>query len=134
MYRVEGFTNYECTCGEDEVFGEGLTLQDAIDIFLKVIRDDALDFSELDDWIDDWAEEDESFDFYGGAIRVYEEPVEEGFEYREILLIRIMRDPIKKVNEYSTIEFGAEINNEEKELCKLKLPSDVGDFYIKYHG
>ena len=105
-----------------------------IDIFLKVIRDDALDFSELDDWIDDWAEEDESFDFYGGAIRVYEEPVEEGFEYREILLIRIMRDPIKKVNEYSTIEFGAEINNEEKELCKLKLPSDVGDFYIKYHG
>ena len=125
MYKVEGFTNYECTCGDEEVFGECITLQEALDIFLRVIRDDVLDFSYLDSWIDDWADEDECFGSYGGSIRVYEDPVDNEWGYRDILLIRIERDPIKKMNSYDLIEFDSEITNEEKEICESKIPVEM---------
>ena len=59
MYKVCGFTNYQCTCGDDEEFATGITLKEAIDVFLRVIRDDLLDFTYLDSWIDDWADEDD---------------------------------------------------------------------------
>ena len=128
MYKVEGFTNYECTCSDEEVFGECLTFQEAIDIFLKVVRDDVLDFGYLDSYYeDDWLDEEDSFDGYGGLIRIYEDTADNDLGYRDILSIRIERNPITKVNSYGSIEYDLEMTCEEKEICKLKLPVEMLD-------
>ena len=129
MYKVCGFTNYECTCGKDQIFGSNLCLTDAIKLFLSLTENsESLDFSELDDLIEDWAieyswdEEDYYASSYGGCIILYEEALDTGDFDREIISVRVERDPIKKTIVYNEIEVGAEATLEEKNayfsLCK----------------
>lgn len=123
MFKVCGNTNYECTCAEEQVFESNLDIVGAFNLFLKLLKEkDSLDFTELDAEIDDWAEvgdwteEDYYWGSYGGIIAVYEESTEFNQFDREIVSIRIERDPLHKTNEYGEIEFGSEIFLSEKEL------------------
>ena len=129
MYKVCGFTNYECTCGEEQLFGEDLSLEDALSLFLSLLRSvDSLNFTELDGLIDEWAEdmgwdEDDYYSSsYGGFIVLYDEARNIGDFDREIFLVRVERDPIHKTSKYGEIEFGAEITTQEKEsyICLKK--------------
>ena len=122
MYKVCGFTNYECTCGEEQLFGDGLTLEVSLLLFLSLLQNvDSLDFTELDNLIEEWAEdcawtEDDYYSgSYGGAIILYDEANNIGNFDREIILVRIERDPINKTNKYGEIELGTEITPQEKE-------------------
>ena len=120
MYRVTGSTNYECYCGEDEIYAEHISLEDAIRMLLKLYKDEnSLDFSWLDSEITEWAENDDWDDedyyngYYGGYIAIYEAENDNECD-REILIFRVERDPLNKTNTYSEIEFGDDINNGEK--------------------
>lgn len=80
MYKVCGITNYECTCGEEQLFGEDLSLEEALSLFLSILQSvDSLDFNELDGLINEWAEdwdwdeEDYYSGSYGGSIVLYDE-------------------------------------------------------------
>lgn len=122
MYKVCGFTNYECTCGEEQLFGEKLLLEEALSLFLSLLQSvDSLDFTELDGLIDEWAEdmdwdEDDYYSgSYGGSIILYDEASNIGDFDREIILVRVERDPINKTSKYGGIELGAEITLQEKE-------------------
>lgn len=121
MYKVCGFTNYECACGEDQIFGSSLSLSDAIKLFLSLTKNnDSLDFSELDALIEDWAteyawdEEDYYANSYGGSIVLYDEALDAGGFDREIVFVRVDRDPIKKTSVYNKIELGSEATSEEE--------------------
>ena len=121
MYKVCGFTNYECTCGEEQLFGIELHLEDAISLYLSLLKDkDSLDFSELDALIDewavlfDWSEDDYYAGSYGGCIILFDEAVNERDCDREVIFIRVERDPIKKTNNYGKVELGGEITDLEK--------------------
>ena len=123
MFKVCGNTNYECTCAEEQVFGFNLDIESAFNLFLKLLEDkNSLDFTEMDAEVDDWAEagdwteEDYYWGSYGGTIAVYEEATEPNEFDREIVVIRVERDPLHKTNEYGKIEFGPEILPLEKEL------------------
>lgn len=126
MYKVCGFTNYECTCGESQIFGENLTLEDSVSLFLSLLKDiDSLSFNELDSLIEEWAcdydwdEDDYYSGSYGGCIILYDQARNAGDFDREIVLIRVERDPVNRTNRYGEIELGAEITLREKEkyLC-----------------
>lgn len=123
MYKVCGNTNYECTTGEEQIFSDELCLEDAIKLFLSLSSDiDSLDFGELDALIDDWAdtycwdEEDYYSGSYGGAIYLYDAAINASDFDREIVFLRIERDPLKKENTLGCIEFGAEITTQEKNV------------------
>ena len=64
----------------------------------------------------DWDEDDYYLGSYGGTIAVYEEATESNEFDREIVAIRVERDPIHKTNKYGEIELGPEILPVEKEL------------------
>lgn len=123
MFKVCGNTNYECTCAEEQVFGFNLDIESAFNLFLKLLEDkNSLDFTEMDAEVDDWAEagdwteEDYYWGSYGGTIAVYEEAIETNEFDREVVVIRVERDPLHKTNEYGGIEFGPEILPAEKDL------------------
>ena len=123
MLKVCGNTNYECTCAEEQVFGFNLDIESAFNLFLKLLEDkNSLDFTEMDAEVDDWAEagdwteEDYYWGSYGGTIAVYEEAIETNEFDREVVVIRVERDPLHKTNEYGGIEFGPEILPAEKDL------------------
>lgn len=133
MYKVCGFTNYECTCGEEQVFGKELNFDEAISLFVKLTQNiNSLDFAGLDEMIDEWAvefdwnEDDYYSGSYGGCIMVYDQACEPELFDREILLVRVERDPIKKVNIYSDIEFGEEIAETEKDRYLFLNKMSVG--------
>lgn len=120
MYKICGFTNYECNCGEEQVFGVNLNLDDAIRLYTSLAKDaDSLDFSELDALIDEWAsdcgwEEDDYYSgSYGGSIVLFHEAIDTKDFDREIIIARITRDPLHKTSEISEIEFGPEAIAEE---------------------
>ena len=130
MYRVSGSTNYECYCSEDETYGEHISLEDAICTLLELYKDEnSLDFSWLDSEISEWAEngdwdDDDYYNgYYGGYIAIYEEAENDNDCDREILMFRVERDPLNKTNTYSEIEFGDDINEEEKAVY-LNLTSN----------
>ena len=121
MYKVCGFTNYECNFGETHVFGNKLELEEAVSLFLSLVEDtESLDFTELDTLIDEWAidngwDEDEYYaGSYGGSIILYDEAIDEKSFDREVVSIRVDRDPIKKISHLGEIKLGAEINEQEK--------------------
>ena len=58
MYKVCGSTNYECTCGEEQILGCNLALDDATNLFLSYVhKTNSLDFTELDTMINELATE-----------------------------------------------------------------------------
>ena len=123
MYKVCGYTNYECTCGVEEVFAENLNLEDAMALFISLVSDEnSLDFTDLDVQIAEWAldfdwdEDDYYSGSYGGSIALYDEATTPDDFDREVVLVYIERDPVKKVNKVSEIEFSAEITDAEKML------------------
>ena len=127
MFKVCGNINYECTCAEEQVFGSNLDIEAAFLLFLNLAKDrDSLDFTEMDAIVDNWAvenawdEDDYYWGSYGGTIAVYEEANEPNEFDREIIMIRVERDPLNKTNEYGEVEFGPEIHLDEKERF-LKL-------------
>ena len=92
MFKVCGNTNYECSCAEEQVFGNNLDIIDAFNLFLRLLEEkDSLDFTEMDAAVDDWAEsgdwneEDYYWGSYGGTIAVYEESNENNYFDREQL-------------------------------------------------
>ena len=120
MYKICGLTNYECNCGEDQVFGENLNLDDAIRLFISLTKDaNSLDFSYLDAVVDDWAidcaweKDDYYYGSYGGSIILFDEAINAGDFDRAIVIARISRDPFYKTSEISEIEFGSEATTEE---------------------
>ena len=120
MYKICGFTNYECNCGEEQVFGTYLNLDDAIRSYISLTKDPgSLNFSELDALIDEWAsdyswEEDDYYSgSYGGSIILFQEAIDTKDFDREIIITRIIRDPFLKTSEISEIEFGPEATAEE---------------------
>lgn len=128
MYKVCGFTNYECNCGDTQVFCEEQSLENAMSMFLSLVKNfGSLDFTELDTLIDEWAldcdwdEDDYYAGSYGGCIILYDEAINDGDFDREVVLIRVERDPIRKTNNYGEIELGAEITTQEKEVYSLLL-------------
>ena len=123
MYKICGFTNYECNCGEDQIFGANLNLDDAICMFAALIKDaNSLDFSELDTVIDEWAcdcdweEEDYYSGSYGGSIILFQEAIDDDAFNREIVIAHISRDPFKKASTISEIEFSPDATAEELAL------------------
>ena len=123
MFKVCGNTNYECTCAEEQVFASDLDIESAFNLFLKLLEDkNSLDFTEMDAEVDawaeagDWDEDDYYWGSYGGTIAVYEEATESNEFDREIVAIRVERDPLHKTNKYGEIELGPEILPVEKEL------------------
>ena len=99
MYKVCGFTNYECTCRKEQLSGDSLSLQEAWSLFLPLIQNvDSLDFTELDGLINEWAEdwnwhEDDYFSgSYGGSIVLYDEESNISNFDHEIISVHIDRE------------------------------------------
>lgn len=126
VYKVCGFTNYDCNCGSEQIFGDELNLSDAMSLFVTLTKNmSSLDFAELDEMIDKWALEFEWEDedyyscSYGGSIVLQEKAVKSADFNRDVVSFRIERDPVKKENICCNIEFGIEITVEEKDKYGL---------------
>lgn len=101
MYLIRGYTNYECTEGPELEYGEFSELSEALQKFIALSKDEnALDFSFLDNEVDDWmSEPDWETDYYhggyyGGRFYLYEH--DEDNNWRELLQAERMREPKDK--------------------------------------
>lgn len=122
-YKVCGFTNCECMCGEGQVFGDNITLNEALNLFMELSNDpNSLDFSELDEYLSNeyFGDEGELDGLsYGGHITVYETASTDGDWDREIVSVRIERDILNNRNTIGSVWFGEEIGAYEQNLYEF---------------
>lgn len=113
MYKICGYTNYECTQGIDVQFGEYNFFETAFKVFKELSSSsDALDFEDLDEQIEEWAQDPDWEDdvyyggYYGGSIVLFEAAERPGEWDREIFIARRQRDPKTKEVTLEAIELG----------------------------
>ena len=80
MWKIIGYTNYECTEGPEQELGDFHSLNEAICAFIQMAEEpNTLDFSTLDNLLYEWRKSpDWDLDYYkggyyGGSINLYED-------------------------------------------------------------
>ena len=117
-YHVIGWTNYECTEGNEQVFGAFDSLNDALKTFVELCNEEnALDFTFLDQILDEWManSNDEELDLndgcYGGSINLLYVILDEKGEVEDRLQVLTSyrgRDPYSKEISLGEYEKGDE--------------------------
>ena len=120
MYKICGYTNYECVEGAVEQFGEYQVFETAFDVFKKLSTNpEALNLEELDKRIEEWMQ-DPNWEnniyfggYYGGFLSLMEVTEDPCDWDREIFVAHRQRYPITKEIVLGPIELGEGVRDEE---------------------
>ena len=121
MWKIVGYTNYECTEGPEEEYGKYDDQDTAITSFKKLSNDkNIVDFNyldrELEEWMSnpDWEKDIYFGGYYGGKIVLYKSNSDN--DWKEILIASRDKDPKTKEITLNPIEAGEHLS---KELAKI---------------